>query len=222
MYTVYRHINKINNKMYIGITAQKPENRWGASGSNYKGSPYFYNAINKYGWDNFIHEVLYINLTQEEACTLEKSLIAEYCTDNPSYGYNCTTGGEKSFKMNEISRKKKSQAMMGNKNGQHPCREDTKEKIRAAQKGKKLTPEHIQKLKQGAVNRKTVPCTEEKKKKLQNNHPAMKKIYCVETDTVYKSINECARALNLHASNISGVCRGKHAHTKGYHFKYYD
>ena len=48
-YTVYIHNNKINHKKYIGITKQKPEYRWGYNGCNYKESPHFWNAIQKYG-----------------------------------------------------------------------------------------------------------------------------------------------------------------------------
>ena len=77
VYSVYQHINVINNKKYIGITKQVPENRWGNEGINYKNSPRFYNAILKYGWDNFIHEILYTNLTKEEACKKEIELIKE-------------------------------------------------------------------------------------------------------------------------------------------------
>ena len=47
MYTVYMHKNKINGKIYIGITSRKPEARWGTNGINYKTSPHFYAAIQK-------------------------------------------------------------------------------------------------------------------------------------------------------------------------------
>lgn len=39
-------------KKYIGQTKQKVEKRWNR-GKGYKTSSKFYNAINKYGWDNF-------------------------------------------------------------------------------------------------------------------------------------------------------------------------
>ena len=72
MYTVYQHKNKINGKVYIGITMQEPEKRWGVNGRNYKSSPHFYSAIQKYGWDNFEHNILFTNLTKEEACLKEQ------------------------------------------------------------------------------------------------------------------------------------------------------
>lgn len=93
MFTVYMHINKINNKKYIGITSKKPEDRWGLDGSNYR-SQYFNRAIQKYGWDSFEHIILYKDLSEEEAKQLEIKLIEEYNTMDPNLGYNRTIGGD--------------------------------------------------------------------------------------------------------------------------------
>ena len=40
-YTVYSHRNKINNKIYIGITKQNVNNRWKGQGKGYSQSPRF-------------------------------------------------------------------------------------------------------------------------------------------------------------------------------------
>ena len=81
-----------NGKKYIGITCKKPNARW-ESGTGYKeGSP-MRNAINKYGWDNIKHVILFEGLTQEEACNKEYELIKKYDTTNPLKGYNSCDGG---------------------------------------------------------------------------------------------------------------------------------
>lgn len=89
---VYMHTNKINQKRYIGITCQDPKRRW-SNGNGYKRQPYFWRAIQKYGWDNFDHEILFENVTFDKACQLEQSLIKEYKANNSLYGYNVTDGG---------------------------------------------------------------------------------------------------------------------------------
>jgi GntP family gluconate:H+ symporter len=76
-YCVYCHTNNINGKRYIGITCQKPEHRW-RNGKGYINNSYFYRAIQKYGWHNFSHNILYMNLSKEDAEKIEVELIAEY------------------------------------------------------------------------------------------------------------------------------------------------
>ena len=95
-YTVYMHTNLINDKKYIGITQQVPEMRW-KNGKGYKSTSHFRKAIDKYGWDNFKHEILYTGLTAEEASLKEQELIKQYDTTNRLHGYNNSTGGEVSF-----------------------------------------------------------------------------------------------------------------------------
>lgn len=107
-YTVYIHTNKVNNKKYIGITSRTPEERWMSNGLGYRGQG-FYNAINKYGWDSFKHEIVATGLTKDEACLMEMNLISEYNTNEN--GYNQSLGGEMSqyFKFTEEQKKRISQ-----------------------------------------------------------------------------------------------------------------
>lgn len=96
-YIVYMHKNKINDKVYIGITKQSLKQRCGNNGEQYKRQT-FYKAIEKYGWDNFEHIILYENLTQKEAEEKEIELIDYYKSNNQRYGYNIDKGGIKKKK----------------------------------------------------------------------------------------------------------------------------
>lgn len=91
MYCVYKHTSP-TGKVYIGITKRKPEKRWN-SGRGYESNRYFYRAIQKYGWENFKHEIIVDGLDQDEATETERRLIAEYDSTNPAAGYNIEAGG---------------------------------------------------------------------------------------------------------------------------------
>lgn len=91
MYCVYKHTSP-TGKVYIGITKRKPEKRWNG-GHGYESNRYFYRAIQKYGWENFTHEIVADGLNQEDASEMERKLIAEYDSTNPVVGYNIEAGG---------------------------------------------------------------------------------------------------------------------------------
>lgn len=94
LYKIYVHVNKINNKIYIGQTNRKNVyTRFGKNGIQYKKCPYFWNAIKKYGWNQFKHIVLFENLTSEMANLIEIELIKKYKSNIPDYGYNLAKGG---------------------------------------------------------------------------------------------------------------------------------
>lgn len=122
MYCVYKHENKINGKVYIGITSMDVRRRW-ENGNGYSKQVLFWRAIQKYGWDAFSHEILYGGLTQEEAEEKEIELISTYSSNNPKYGYNIQNGGSV---------------------GKHS--EETKRKISKAHKGKKISSEQRAKI----------------------------------------------------------------------------
>ena len=100
----------------------------------------------------------------------------------------------------------------------HRLSKETLEKMRLAKLGKPLSEQHKKNM---SVARKGKTITEASKEKMRESKRCdFKPVYCLETDCVYSSIHEAARELNLFAENISAVCRGKHKHTKGYHFRY--
>ena len=90
-YSVYELVFP-NGKRYIGLTGQKPEDRW-QGGSGYCGQ-FVYKAIKKYGWDNIQHNIISTNLSQNQAARLEEYLIKLYKSNDRKFGYNCSEGGE--------------------------------------------------------------------------------------------------------------------------------
>lgn len=100
-FIVYEHIFP-NGKKYIGITCQSPQLRWDY-GWGYKENvqPMMYRAIQKYGWNNIQHNILFQNLTEQDAKEKERELILLYhtCIKDPNCnGYNMTYGGEGAIK----------------------------------------------------------------------------------------------------------------------------
>lgn len=138
MYTVYMHTAP-SGKRYIGITCQTVEQRW-RNGKGYKTNQPFHNAIQKYGWNNIKHEIIEENLTHDEACELERKLIAKYDTTNKQKGYNVCFGGEDGWvgvHHTEETKRKMSEAKKGKtyRKGYH-LSEETKKKLSESHKGK--------------------------------------------------------------------------------------
>ena len=167
-YTVYKHTFP-NQKVYIGITQTKPSKRW-KNGKGYQ-SQFVYNAIQKYGWDNIKHEVLFSGLTQEEAEQKERELIVQYQSANRNHGYNISLGGNHQGRVSEETKQKLKNRIIS---------EETKEKLRQANLGKKQSKETIEKrirslkggnsgsFKKGQIpHNKGVSMSEEQKEKLR-------------------------------------------------------
>lgn len=149
MYTVYKHTTP-SGKVYIGITKQKPEQRW-ENGNGYQSNKHFYSAIQKYGWDNIEHEIVENGLTKQQACDLEIELIAEYHATDPRYGYNISTGGECSsvgIHLSAETRRKMSESHKGQtawNKGKHPSAE-TRLKMSYAWKHSDACVEHMKRV----------------------------------------------------------------------------
>ena len=119
---VYMHIFP-NDKKYIGITSQNVKYRWRSDGSGYKprknrdpNSSRIWNAIQKYGWENVQHKILFENLSKNDACEKEVELIALYKSNDKRFGYNISLGGDV-VDMSDETKKKISKARKGKNYG---------------------------------------------------------------------------------------------------------
>lgn len=101
-YIVYQTVNKINNKIYIGVhKTETPEEFDGYLGNGiyiYKPSSYmhpktyFQYAVKKYGIKNFIRTTLKIFDTEEEAYNMEAEIVTQEFLERDDT-YNLVLGG---------------------------------------------------------------------------------------------------------------------------------
>ena len=231
--TVYCHVNKINGKRYVGITSYPVSVRWN-NGNGYKHNAHFTNAIKKYGWENFEHNILAVNVSESEAKELEKKYISEYKSNNSLFGYNKSSGGEPMTgvkhseetkrKMSESAKKKivsestrrKLSEIMKNRDEEMKykfahCRKGVPSWCKGLKKednplyGRKYSEERRKHMSEGM---RGIPKSEEHKAKLS------KKVRNILTSEVYKSVIEASRQTEDAQATIITHCKGKVKHPR--------
>jgi group I intron endonuclease len=143
---IYKAVNKVNGKLYVGISSREPNRR--ISEHLYranKGSKYpFHNAIRKYGIHSF--EWFIVDVTEYREILLEKERYwVKILNSKVPNGYNLTDGGEN----NPI--------MYGENNpmfGKHHT-EKTKKEISDSEKGK-IDSEETRKKKSSSAKKRAV------------------------------------------------------------------
>lgn len=218
-FTVYVHTNKINGKKYVGITSKKPQKRWN-NGKGYE-RQYFYNAIVKYGWENFEHEILKTGLTQEEADYWEKYYIQEFDSCLGHNGYNAAIGGfhvgMTGLHHSEEAKKKMSAARFGKRLSEEHCKNLSK-----ARKGKKFSDEHKRNLGNARRGKRH---TEETKARIRSllygeNSPCAKEVFQYTKDGYFVArwgcISDASRNLKIDGSGIGKCCNGKRKNAGGF------
>lgn len=133
---VYKVTNIINNKIYIGwCTDFKERKSRHLRKAKIGVINHFYNAIRKYGVDNFMWENLYSDLDSFDTCKkLECQLIVEY--DSYYNGYNSTLGGDGGDTYSKLSENRKKE-----------MRKKCSKNSAKYWKNKMFSEEHKQKLK---------------------------------------------------------------------------
>lgn len=213
-WTVYIHILKQDpTRVYVGVTGRDPEVRW-ANGAGYYTQHRFACAIKHYGFDAFEHFIFASNLTEDEAYSMEKTLIKRFREEN-YHIYNITSGGKGS----------------DGRKGHHNSKSHN-ESISKANRGKKLSAEQREASRQRCLDRKSgwysVPGA---KSPFSNTRGAAnckaRKVYVFDLDwnfiAEYDTQTEAYRELEKLGSRpaISACCRGRVNKTGGYRFSYF-
>ncbi len=232
-YIIYKHTNKINGKVYIGQTIQKAKRRW-RGGAGYRNQPIFYNAIKKYGWKNFSHEIIASNIeTLDEANKLEEYWISyyhSYIYDSQCNGYNNTAGGN-----NRDLFGKAVYALTAHK--EIICEYKS---ISEAARICSCSPDRITRCCQQLKGYRTagnyywcfVSDYDSYKIKLKHikkikilkgrKHKAVIRIAVDGSETFYESVSAAASANNTERTCISHCCKTKNSTLHGYKWRYVD
>jgi group I intron endonuclease len=177
---IYKVTNSIDGKVYIGQTINTLKERKKRHLKSVRANSvlYFHNAIRKYGVKAFTWEILDFAINRIELNKKECYFIKEYESFNKKFGYNMTFGGE-GMKPTKVVRNRMSESHKGKispMRGKHYpksfsiklskalkgitswnkgilCREETKQKIRACNIGKKLSEETKNKISEANKNR---------------------------------------------------------------------
>jgi hypothetical protein len=148
MYTVYKITNILNNKFYIGVhKTNDPNDSYMGSGRAIK------EAIEKYGKDNFIKDVILITENKNQAYELEKTLTTCFTENN---NYNMKLGGVGGFSEEDawkgfLAKSKKgglkSKELGYSFGGEYSSAIDNGKKGGLSNKGKPKSEAHIQAIK---------------------------------------------------------------------------
>ena len=210
--SVYMHTVIANGKRYIGQCKGDPKTRWGSSGHRYK-SQLFYYAIQKYGWQNIIHEIIATNLTQEEADKLEKELIAKYKTADRKYGYNIEKGGKEGSGAGSFGK--------DNGNSRIVICLETNRQWESSSLCAKDIGVNLASLQESLYN--GYRCKGLHFKYIDDNNYIPKNphsVTCIETGQIWNTVQECAAEIGVTPRTVWRYCSGKRNSPPNRTYKY--
>lgn len=229
---IYKITNKINKKVYIGLTTKTIEERWKqhiitANGGGKDSNSIFKRAIRKYGKDNFIVEEIdreyesIDNLKQKEIYWI--GYYHSYVGEENSLGYNSTRGGDLGTELQKIpivqfdicsGKKIKEYSSIAEAQQEIKCRIEHIGEVNYSGGGFCfLKKENIQNLSDKEI-----------KEKVHSLYPTL--LYQLDKKTgkvlnIYRTAEEACEKLNYKSTgNIISCCLGNRIEADGYQWCY--
>jgi group I intron endonuclease len=206
-WTIYRHKSP-SGKIYIGITSRLAEKRW-RHGTNYHNCILFQRAIDRYGWDNIKHEILFTNLEESRAKSLEIDLIRHY--KNLGISYNVTNGGDGALGRTPTDSTRRLLSMKGKLRVYKPLSIETRRKMSEARYAKFSKDSIYQTTEFRNKMAQIVSIRASKVTQLSING---------ESIASYNSAMEAQLSTGIDRGSILRCCKGKVRKAGGYIWKY--
>ena len=182
---IYKITNTINNKIYVGKTKKSLETRWKEhcyKAFHEKRDYHFLQAIRKYGPDCWSMDIIE-EVENDISNEREKYWISFYNSFDSECGYNSTIGGDGLIEMSNEARQKLSKSLMGR------------------------VPWN-----KGKTGYKSVPCSEEKKRKIGESQRGIHKSKHSDEEKRNKSIRQTGKKRGKYnASEDNYINNGKHS-----------
>lgn len=192
---IYKIINKVNNKIYIGLSTKSAIERFkdhiGDVNTKVKENYPLYRAFKKYGIDNFKCKTIIqgsFNLKQLKDLEIEYIHVYKSFALENKNGYNLTKGGEGSLGRihNDLAKLKMKNSKLGKK-----ASSETKLKMSIAKKKNPISKEALLKCKNTRLN------------KIKNGYrfPTLKYVYQYDLDfkliKIHDSIESAQKELKM-------------------------
>lgn len=236
MYTIYKYVNSVNGKVYIGQTRNSLADRAQSNGRNYRECRRFYAAIKKYSWDAFIPYVLETVETVDEANEREAYYISLYNSMDEKCGYNLFPGGDNKEMTDETRRLISSKAkeryvdktanpMYGRTHSASAIEKQRQKKLGENNPmfGSKWTETQ---RKNSGVKGKKLNLTAERRAELSSRMQeigqtvGLRSVRCIEDGTEYASMSVAATEHGVSKSTMCGHLNGHQKSCCGKHFEY--
>ena len=232
---IYKTLNKLNEKIYIGKDTHNDHNYLGSGVS-------LTMAIKKYGRENFIKETIEVCNSLEELNDRECFWIKKFNSTNKKIGYNLTNGGEggdtrKYYSEDEkqLYNMKMSTSMKNSEKYNEFIKKTTgvkrpghstklKElyasgKIKSWNRGLSPSEETRIKISKANIGKKL---TEQQKQKIAKTKYKAVLMYDLDYNYIksFESIKHASEELKIGRDSIYGCCVGKYKQGAGYIWNY--